>query len=271
MNDTRQPALDGLRAIVTGASSGIGAAVARELGSAGARVLVNCYGDPEAGEAVAEDLRAAGGEALVECADVSEETDVERLFARACEVFGSLDLLVNNAGIQQDAAVTEMSAKQWQRVIDVNLGGQFFCARAAAREFLRPGRARGPTRCLGNIICMSSVHEEIPWAGRVNYAASKGGVMLLMQSLAQELSGRGIRVNAVAPGAIRTPINREAWESEAARHELLRLIPYGRIGEVEDVARVVRWLASDESDYVVGTSIVVDGGMMLYPGFRGNG
>jgi len=118
---------------------------------------------------------------------------------------------------------------------------------------------------------MSSVHEQIPWAGRVNYAASKGGVMLLMQSLAQEFSGKGIRINAVAPGAIKTSINRDAWDSEEARSDLQKLIPYQRIGEVEDVARVVRWLASDDSDYVVGTTIVVDGGMTLYPGFRGNG
>ncbi|MGD2137231.1 MAG: glucose 1-dehydrogenase [Gammaproteobacteria bacterium] len=271
MNHTKQPALKGLRAIVTGASSGIGAAVARELGGAGARVVVNCHRDQEAGEKIAAQVHEAGGEAIAVCADVSREADVEHLFAHACETFGGLDLLVSNAGIQQDSAVTDMSLEQWQRVIDVNLTGQFLCTREAAREFLRPGRKRGPTRCLGNIICMSSVHEEIPWAGRINYAASKGGVMLLMQSLAQELAGRGIRVNAVAPGAIRTPINREAWESEAARQDLLRLIPYARIGEVGDVARVVRWLASDESDYVVGTTVVVDGGMTLYPAFRGAG
>jgi glucose 1-dehydrogenase len=271
MTGTKENNLAGLRAVVTGASSGIGAAVARELGAAGARVVVNCHGDPEVGEQVADTVRAAGGEALVECADVSSEVEVERLFARTRDAFGSLDLLVNNAGIQQDAAVTAMTVAQWRRVIDVNLTGQFLCARAAAREFLREDRERGPSRCLGNIICMSSVHEEIPWAGRVNYAASKGGVMLLMESLAQELAGRGIRVNAVAPGAIRTPINRDAWENESARRDLLGLIPYGRIGEVEDVARVVRWLASDESDYVVGTTLVVDGGMLLYPGFRGNG
>lgn len=271
MNDTARQTLDGLRAIVTGASSGIGAAVARELGSGGARLVVNCHSDRDAGEAVAGQIRDAGGEALVECADVSREADVERLFAYTREMLGGLDLLVSNAGIQQDAAVVDMTLAQWQRVIDVNLTGQFLCARAAAREFLRPGRERGPGRCRGNIICMSSVHEQIPWAGRVNYAASKGGVMLLMQSLAQELSGKGIRINAVAPGAIKTPINRDAWDGEAARNDLLKLIPYQRIGEVEDVARVVRWLASDDSDYVVGTTIVVDGGMTLYPGFRGNG
>jgi glucose 1-dehydrogenase len=263
--------LKGLRAIVTGASSGIGAAVARELAGAGARVLINCYGDEEAGEAVAREVRAAGAEATTECADVSREGDVQRLFEQARQDFGSLDLLVNNAGIQQDSAFTEMSLTQWERVIAVNLTGQFLCAREAVREFLRARREPGPSRCRGNIVCMSSVHETIPWAGRVNYAASKGGVMLLMQSLAQEFAGRGIRVNAVAPGAIKTPINRETWATGDARRRLLELIPYGRIGEVEDVARVVRWLASDESDYVNGTTIVVDGGMTLYPGFRSGG
>jgi glucose 1-dehydrogenase len=271
MSDTGQQSLQGLRTIVTGASSGIGAAVARELGGCGARVVVNCHSDWDAGEAVAKQIRTAGGRADVECADVSNENDVERLFARAREIMGGVDLLVSNAGIQQDAAIADMTLAQWQRVIDVNLTGQFLCARAAVREFLRPGRERGPSRCRGNIICMSSVHEQIPWAGRVNYAASKGGVMLLMQSLAQELSGKGIRINAVAPGAIKTAINRDAWDSEEARNDLLKLIPYQRIGEVEDVAQVVRWLASDDSDYVVGTTLVVDGGMTLYPGFRGNG
>jgi glucose 1-dehydrogenase len=271
MSETGQHGLKGLRAIVTGASSGIGAAVARELGSCGARLVVNCHSDRDEGEAVAEQVRAAGGKASVECADVSSESDVERLFAYARKQLGGLDLLVSNAGIQQDASVVDMTLEQWQRVIDVNLTGQFLCARAAVREFLRPARERGPCRCRGNIICMSSVHEQIPWAGRINYAASKGGVMLLMQSMAQELSGKGIRINAVAPGAIKTSINRDAWDSEAARNELLKLIPYQRIGEVEDVARVVRWLASDDSDYVVGTTLVVDGGMTLYPGFHGNG
>ena len=115
------------------------------------------------------------------------------------------------------------------------------------------------------------MHEIIPWAGRVNYAASKGGVMLLMKSLAQEVLERGIRVNAIAPGAIRTPINKEAWGTDEAMQELLELIPYGRIGEVEDVARAAVWLASDESDYVTGHSLVIDGGMTLYPAFRDNG
>jgi len=271
MSDIGQQTLQGRRAIVTGASSGIGAAAARELGGSGARVVVNCHSDRDAGEAVAEQIRAAGGRADVDCADVSNENNVERLFDHAREIMGGVDLLVSNAGIQQDAATVDMTLAQWQRVIDVNLTGQFLCARAAVREFLRPGHEHGPSRCRGNIICMSSVHEQIPWAGRVNYAASKGGVMLLMQSLAQEFSGKGIRINAVAPGAIKTSINRDAWDSEEARSDLQKLIPYQRIGEVEDVARVVRWLASDDSDYVVGTTIVVDGGMTLYPGFRGNG
>jgi len=121
------------------------------------------------------------------------------------------------------------------------------------------------------VIAMSSVHEVIPWAGHVNYASAKGGSRMLTRSLAQEVAGEGIRINSIAPGAIRTPINKEAWDSEAALEKLLRLIPYGRIGEPEDVARAAVWLASDEADYITGTTLFVDGGMSLYPAFRDNG
>jgi glucose 1-dehydrogenase len=165
MQYTTAVALSGMRSIVTGASSGVGAAVARDLAAAGARVMVNCYKDQEAGAAVAEEIHQTGGEALFECADVSSEADVARLFTRTCREFGGLDLLVNNAGIQQNASATDMTLAQWKRVIDVNLTGQFLCSREAAQEFLRAGREPGSTRCRGNIICMSSVHETIPWAG----------------------------------------------------------------------------------------------------------
>ena len=193
------------------------------------------------------------------------------MFAETVRRFGTVHILVNNAGIQDGAPVHDMGLDQWERVIRVNLTGQFLCAREAVREFRRRGPQPEVSCALGKIICMSSVHQTIPWACEANYAASKGGVMLLMQSLAQELSHQRIRVNAVAPGAIRTSINREAWEDEAALGKLLELIPYGRVGEPEDIARLVLWLASDLSDYVVGTTIFADGGMSLYPAFRGNG
>jgi glucose 1-dehydrogenase len=263
--DTLQ--LVGHVAVVTGASSGIGRATARRLAAAGASVVVNHFHDRDAAEKVVADIAGAGGTAIALDADVSDEAQVERMFAVACQHFGTVHILVNNAGIQRDSAFPEMTLDQWRRVIDVNLTGQFLCARSAVREFLRRGPQPDVSCATGKIVCMSSVHQAIPWARHANYATSKGGVRLLVESLAQEVAPQRIRVNAVAPGAIRTPINRAAWETEAARETLLRLIPYGRIGEADDVAAAVLWLASDASDYVTGTTLVVDGGMMLYPGF----
>jgi glucose 1-dehydrogenase len=202
---------------------------------------------------------------------VSQEDEVERLFAEACRAFGTLHVIVANAGLQRDAAAHDLSLADWRTVIDVNLTGQFLCCRAAIREFLRRGAEPDVSRALGKIICISSVHEVIPWAGHVNYAASKGGVMLMMKSLAQEYAGHRIRINGIAPGAIRTPINRAAWEAPEAEAALLKLIPYGRVGEPEDIAKAAVWLASDESDYVTGASLFVDGGMTLYPEFREGG
>jgi len=267
------PVLDlaGQPALVTGASSGIGLAIARGLATAGARVAVNYHSDREPADALVAEIEASGGTAIAVRGDVSDEDDVERMIAETVAAFGTLHVLVANAGLQQDAAFHEMTLAQWRKVIDVNLTGQFLCARAAVREFLRRGREPEVSRALGKIICISSVHEVIPWAGHVNYASSKGGVMLMMKSLAQEVAERGIRVNSIAPGAIRTPINREAWETPEAEAALLKLIPYGRVGDPEDVAKAAVWLASDESDYVTGASLFVDGGMSLYPEFRDGG
>jgi glucose 1-dehydrogenase len=267
------PRLDlaGQPALVTGASSGIGLAIARALAAAGARVAVNYHSDRDSAEALVREIEAAGGTALAVGGDVSDEGEVERMVAETVAAFGTLHILVANAGLQKDAAFHEMTLADWRKVIDVNLTGQFLCARAAVREFLRRGREPAVSRALGKIVCISSVHEIIPWAGHVNYAASKGGVMLMMKSLAQEVAERGIRVNSIAPGAIRTPINREAWETPDAEAALLKLIPYGRVGDPEDVAKAAVWLCSDESDYVTGASLLVDGGMSLYPEFREGG
>ncbi|WP_262031606.1 SDR family oxidoreductase [Microvirga sp. Mcv34] len=268
--DPRLP-LRGQKALVSGASSGIGAAIASAFGAAGAAVGVNYRSHPEEAERIVEAIRGAGGEAMALKADVSREDEVRTMFDAFGDAFGRLDVLVANSGIQRDAAFAEMTLDQWRRVIDVNLTGQFLCAREAVRRFLAQAPDPSVSRATGKIICMSSVHEVIPWAGHVNYAASKGGVMLMMKSLAQEVAQAGIRVNGIAPGAIRTPINREAWETPEAERKLLELIPYARVGEPEDVARAAVWLASDASDYVVGTTLFVDGGMTLYPGFRENG
>ena len=203
--------------------------------------------------------------------DVSSESSVEEIFEEARAFFGTLDIVVSNAGLQRDAPFEEMTLAQWNTVINVNLTGQFLCARAAVREFLRRGPRPEVSRAPGKIICMSSVHEVIPWAGHANYAASKGGVMMLMKTIAQELAPRGIRVNGVAPGATRTPINTDAWSTPEAYEALMRLVPYKRIGEPEDIARAAVWLASDDSDYVNGVTLFVDGGMTLYPEFASGG
>lgn len=263
--------LDGQVAIVTGASSGIGRASALALGQAGAAVVVNHLprSADEAAEVVRE-IEAAGGKAIAAAGDVSVEAEVDGLVREALERFGDLHVMVSNAGIQDDASFLEMSLEQWNRVMAVNLTGGFLCARAAARHFVRRGPVPG-SPALGKLVLMSSVHDTIPWAGHANYAASKGGLMLLGKTLAQELAPRKIRVNLVSPGAIRTPINHGAWASDRSLDRLLKLIPYGRIGEPADIARIVVWLASDESDYVTGETIVCDGGMTLYPGFADNG
>jgi glucose 1-dehydrogenase len=263
--------LAGQKALVTGASSGIGRAVAIALGGAGADVVVNYRsGDDEAREVV-DAIKEKGSDAVAIQADVSKEDQVQAMFARMLDKFGTIDILVNNAGLQKDAPFEQMTLQDWNTVINVNLTGQFLCAREAVREFKRRGVRKEISCAAGKIICMSSVHDVIPWAGHVNYAASKGGVMMMMKSIAQETAPYRIRVNSISPGAIRTPINRPAWETPEAYSQLLKLIPYKRIGEPEDVARAAVWLASDEADYITGTSLYVDGGMTLYPGFEAGG
>jgi glucose 1-dehydrogenase len=262
--------LAGQAALVTGASSGIGRAVAVAMARAGADVVVNYVTNPEAAQAVVAEIEQAGRRGLAIRADVSREDQVEAMFAQAVAAFGTLHVVVCNAGLQRDAPLTQMTLEQWDTVIGVNLTGQFLCARAAAREFLRRGAVQ-VSAALGKIICMSSVHQQIPWAGHVNYAASKGGIMQMMQSIAQELAPHRIRVNGIAPGAIRTPINTAAWNTPAAYDSLMKLVPYGRIGEPGDIAQAAVWLASDAADYVTGTTLFVDGGMTLYPGFQDNG
>jgi glucose 1-dehydrogenase len=263
--------LKGQKALVTGGSSGIGKAVAIELGKAGADVVVNYVrGEDQAREVVAE-IEKSGSRAFAHQADISQEDQVSAMFERMKAELGTIDILINNAGLQQDAPIDEMTLNQWNLVINVNLTGQFLCAREAVREFKRRGVVPEVSCAAGKIICMSSVHEIIPWAGHVNYAASKGGVMLMMKSIAQEVAPYRIRVNSIAPGAIRTPINTEAWQTPEAYEALMTLVPYKRIGEPEDIGRAAVWLVSDHADYVNGISLFVDGGMTLYPGFATGG
>ena len=263
--------LTGQKALVTGANSGIGAAVALALGQAGADVAVNYITDDAAAEAVVAQISALGVTARAYKADVSDESQVQAMFAAAIADFGTIDILVAYAGLQRDSAFTAMTLAQWQTVLNINLTGQFLCAREAVKEFLRRGVNPAVSRAAGKIICMSSVHQVIPWGGHANYATSKGGIKLLMESMAQELAPQRIRINAIAPGAIRTPINTSAWSTPEAYDSLLTLVPYGRIGEPEDIAQTAAWLVSDHADYIVGSTIFIDGGMTLYPGFSTNG
>jgi glucose 1-dehydrogenase len=263
--------LKGQKALVTGANSGIGEAIAIGLGQAGADVVVNWVRGEKQALAVVAEIRKSGSRAYAHQADVADESQVQTMFQKMFAEFGTIDILINNAGLQKDAPFDRMTLDAWNRVINVNLTGQFLCAREAVREFKRRGVVEAVSCSAGKIICVSSVHEIIPWAGHVNYAASKGGVMLMMKSIAQEVAPYRIRVNSIAPGAIRTPINTAAWKTPEAYAELMKLVPYRRIGEPEDIARAAVWLASDHADYINGTSIIVDGGMTLYPGFATGG
>ena len=263
--------LIGQKALVTGANSGIGRAVAIALGQAGADVVVNYVAGEDRAQEAVRAIEQHGVKAYAHLADVSDETQVQDMFSTMTQRLGTIDILVNNAGLQRDASFQEMTLKQWNTVISVNLTGQFLCARAAIVEFLRRGVRPEVSSSAGKIICMSSVHQEIPWAGHCNYAASKGGIMMLMKSMAQEFAPHGIRVNSIAPGAIRTPINTAAWKTKEAYDALMRLVPDRRIGEPDDIAKAAVWLASDQSDYVVGATLFVDGGMTLFPGFSTGG
>jgi glucose 1-dehydrogenase len=263
--------LNNQTAIVTGANSGIGEGVAISLGEAGANVVINYVVNPDTANAVVEKIKSLGGNAIAIQADVSKEDQVMNMFQQTIQHFGTVDILINNAGLQRDAKFHEMTLAQWQFVIDVNLTGQFLCAREAIREFLRRGIVPERSVACGKIICMSSVHELIPWAGHVNYATSKGGIKMLMQSLAQEYGAKKIRVNSICPGAIKTPINKAAWETPEAYNSLMTLIPYNRIGVPEDIGKLAVFLASDDSDYITGASMFIDGGMTVFEGFSTGG
>lgn len=264
--------LKGQKALVTGANSGIGKGVAMELAKAGADVFVNYRDGEQAAKELVEQIKThCEVNAYAYQADVSNENDVKAMFKKMIKEFGTIDILVNNAGLQKDAPFDEMTLEQWNTVINVNLTGQFLCSREAVKEFKRRGIVPNISCAAGKIIYISSVHEVIPWAGHVNYSASKGGVMMMMKSIAQEVASFRIRVNSISPGAVRTPINTAAWKTPEAYNELMKLIPYKRIGEVEDIGRAAAWLASDYADYINGTSIYIDGGMTLYPGFATGG
>jgi glucose 1-dehydrogenase len=265
------PSLAGQKALVTGASKGIGQGIAVALAEAGADVLLNYYSDPQGAEQTAELVRRTGRKAVLFQADVAVEEQVLAMFDCLIRELGRIDILIANSGIQLNAPIDEMTLRQWQRVIDINLTGQFLCAREAVKAFKRQGLDRAISYARGKILHISSVHDVIPWAGHVNYAAAKGGIMLLMKTIAQEVAPLRIRVNSLSPGAIRTPMNLEKLTTPESYQALLTMVPYQRLGESEDVGRAAVWLASDEADYVTGVTLYVDGGMTLYPEFARGG
>jgi len=252
--------LAGRRALVTGATTGIGRGTVFELAAHGAAVAVDYRGkEDEANEIVAA-IEGAGGRAIAVQMDISREDEVTRGFAQAREAFGGLDLVVNNAGVEAPYELVDMPLEEWNRVITVNLTGVFLASREAAR-IMRADDAPG------TIVMVSSVHEQIPWMKFSHYCASKGGMKLFAQSIARELAPHRIRVVSVAPGAIATPINRDVLDDPDAKREVLEEIPLGRWGAVDDVAQAIAWVASDKASYVTGTTLFVDGGMTLYPKF----
>jgi len=260
-------------AIITGASSGIGTGIAKSIAEAGATVIVNHSSEKSEDEAkaVLKEITEAGGEGIIHQCNVSKEDEVVHMFEEVIRQFGTVDILVNNAGIQKDAKFTEMTLDEWNAVIEVNVTGQFLCAREAIKEFLRRGIDPSRSLACGKIIHISSVHEIIPWAGHANYAASKGAIRMLMQTLAQEYGADKIRVNSICPGAIQTPINKDAWSTPDALNSLLQLIPYNRIGQPKDIGNLAAFLASDLADYISGASIFVDGGMTTFESFSTGG
>jgi glucose 1-dehydrogenase len=253
--------LDGRKAIVTGGSTGIGQATAQRLSREGASVCINYYSDDEAEDAqkLASELSHGQARAIAVQGDVGAEADVTRLVAQTRKQLGGLDLLVNNAGIEKQIPLVEMSLQDWSAVVQTNLTGAFLCLREAAKVMIEGGG--------GTIVNMSSVHEFIPWPGFAHYCASKGGMKLLMETAARELAPNKIRVLNIAPGAIVTPINKFVLDDPEEKHAVESEIPLGRMGQPEEIAAAVVWAASDEASYLTGTTIVVDGGMSLYPRF----
>jgi glucose 1-dehydrogenase len=252
--------LEGRKALITGSSSGIGRSCAIRFSQEGADVCINYFSEHEAEDAneVVSQVEAQGRRAMAVQADVGNEEDVKRMVAAAHEAFGGLSILVNNAGIENQVPTMEMSLKDWERVLRTNLTGVFLCMRETAALMKDKG---------GAIINMSSVHQFIPWPGFAHYCASKGGMKLLTETAAREWAPHKIRVLNVAPGAIATPINNFVLDDPEAKHAVEEEIPLGRFGQPEEIAAAVAWAASDEASYVTGSTLVVDGGMALYPKF----
>jgi glucose 1-dehydrogenase len=263
-NDSVYRRLEGRRALVTGANSGIGRGIALRLAQEGASVAVNYLSRPEDAEAVVKEIENAGTKGIAIQADVTNEQQVDAMIAQAAKEFGGLDILVNNAGMENKHPFLEMPLDAWRKVIEVDLTGAFLCAQRAARMMVASGKG-------GAIVNITSVHQIIPWGGFAHYCAAKAGLDLMSKTIAVELATAKVRVNSVAPGAIKTPINQDVWSNPEGLKDLLRKIPTERMGEVDEIAKVVAFLCSDEASYITGATVYVDGGMTLYPEFRHGG
>lgn len=257
-------------ALVTGAASGIGKAIAQRFAYEGSHVIVNYLNNEDAADEIVQKIKAEGGSAAKIMADISREDEVQNMFSYIKKQFGRLDILVNNAGRQKDRKFIDMTLADWNAVIGVDLTGHFLCAREASRLFMEQ-QEKDDNHSPGVMIFITSVHQNIPWAERANYCAAKAGASMLMKTIAQELAPHKIRANAVAPGAVKTAINIENFKDPEAREQIMRKIPYGRAGKVEDIASAAVWLASDEADYITGETIFVDGGMELFADFAHGG
>ncbi|GGO00730.1 glucose-1-dehydrogenase [Saccharibacillus kuerlensis] len=256
------PDLEGKTAIVTGAATGLGKAIAMRLGREKANVVINYHSNREGVDEMIEEIEQAGGKAIEVQASAAEEEGVKKLIQAAHDTFGSLDIMINNAGKENEVESHKMPLEDWNSVIQLNLTGYFLGSREAISYMLEHN-------IKGTVINMSSVHEIIPWPHFVHYAASKGGVKMMTETLALEYAPKGIRVNSIGPGAINTPINQEKFEDPEQKKQVESMIPMGYVGEPEEIAAVAAWLASSESSYVTGITLFADGGMTKYPAFQG--
>lgn len=256
------PDLEGKVVIITGAATGLGKAMALRFGKEKAKIVIN-YRNPDRNvNDMIKEIEQSGGQAIAVQGDVTVEEDMKNLIREATEQFGTLDVMINNAGVENEVPSHELTLNDWNHVINTNLTGAFLGCREAISYMLKHN-------IQGSILNMSSVHEIIPWPHFVHYAASKGGMKLMTETLALEYAPKRIRVNNIGPGAINTPINAEKFEDPILRQGVIDMIPMGYIGEPEEIAAVAAWLASSEASYVTGITLYADGGMTKYPSFQG--